>query len=109
MNNSTCLRPSVITLFFFFIISFSTFAQTVEVTFQVDMNNETVSSNGVHIAGNFQSVAGLGPNWTPGSIPLSDADGDYVYSITVEVPSEHVWAMLLEIKSVIFLLRQGPF
>jgi glycosidase len=51
------------------------------------MNNETVSSNGVHIAGNFQAVAGLGSDWTPGSTPLSDADSDNIYSITVEVPS----------------------
>ncbi len=87
MNNSTCLRPSVLTLIFFFISSFSTYAQNIEVTFQVDMNNETVSSNGVHIAGNFQSVAGLGANWTPSSTPLSDADGDDIYSITVEVPA----------------------
>lgn len=62
------------------------YAQTVEVTFQVDMSNETVSSNGVHIAGNFQSVAGLGADWNPSSTQLSDVDGDGVYAITVEIP-----------------------
>ena len=35
----------------------STKAQGVDVTFQVDMSNEVVSSKGVHIAGNFQSVS----------------------------------------------------
>lgn len=65
----------------------STFAQTVEVTFQVDMSDEAVSPNGIHIAGNFQSVAGLGANWNPGSTLLSDINGDDVYAITVEVPS----------------------
>jgi len=70
-----------------FISGFSTIAQTVALTFQVDMSNETVSSNGVHIAGNFQSVAGLGTNWNPGSTLLSDVDGDSIYSITVEIPS----------------------
>lgn len=55
-------------------------------TFQVDMSNEIVSPNGVHIAGNFQEAAGLGADWTPGSTPLTDADGDQVYAITVEIP-----------------------
>ena len=68
------------------IFVFSTFAQTVEVTFQVDMGNETVSPNGVHIAGNFQSVAGLGADWNPGSTQC-DAVGNDIYSITVEIPS----------------------
>ena len=62
------------------------FAQTVAVTFQVDMSNEIVSPNGVHLAGNFQSVAGLGDDWNPGSTLLNDEDGDEVYSLTVEVP-----------------------
>lgn len=63
-------------------------AQNVSVTFNVDMSNETVSSNGVHIAGNFQSAAGLGSNWNPSSTLLSDIDGDQIYTITVSVPSD---------------------
>jgi len=51
------------------------------------MSNETVSPNGVHIAGNFQSVAGLGSNWNPGSTLVSDTNGDKIYSITVQIPS----------------------
>ena len=31
----------------------------VSVTFQVDMNGETVSPNGVHVAGDWQSEAGI--------------------------------------------------
>lgn len=61
-------------------------AQTVEVTFQVDMSQENISPNGVHIAGDFQSAAGLGPNWSPGTTPLRDDDGDQIYSIRVAVP-----------------------
>ncbi len=62
-------------------------AQNVNVTFQVDMSNEVVSSDGVHIAGNFQSLAGLGSNWNPGSTNVEDSNGDNVYSITVSIPS----------------------
>ena len=72
-----------------FAILFTSFlqAQNVSVTFSVDMSNENVSSNGVHIAGNFQSAAGLGSNWNPSSTLLNDADGDGIYSITVQLPS----------------------
>ncbi len=72
----------------FFLYGFSTFAQTVEVTFQVDMSNEAVSPAGVRIAGNFQAVAGVGTNWDPSSTLLNDADGDSIYSITVDLPSD---------------------
>ena len=82
------IKPKFASLLFYFLIcGFSTLAQTVDVTFQVDMSNETVTGNGVHIAGNFQSIAGLGSNWNPGSTSLSDLDGDEVYSITVELPA----------------------
>ena len=59
----------------------------VDVTFQVDMNTQTVSGNGVHIAGNFQdAVDGMG-NWRPGDHPLKDDDGDGVYTLTVQLPA----------------------
>ena len=60
--------------------------QNVSVTFRVDMNAETVSASGVHIAGNFQSVAGLGDNWNPGSTVVPDVNGDKIYEITVSIP-----------------------
>lgn len=54
---------------------------TVEVTFQVDMNNQAVSPDGVHIAGSFQD-----PAWKPGDTPMADAgNGIYTYTATVSV------------------------
>ena len=47
---------------------------TVEITFQVDMTNETVSPDGVHIAGDFQG-------WDPGTTQMQD-DGGNIYSYT---------------------------
>ena len=35
-------------------------SQLNQITFQVDLNNEVISPHGVHIAGDFQSVAGEG-------------------------------------------------
>ena len=45
------------------------------VKYSVDMSNETVSPNGVHIAGDFES-------WDPGAIALSD-EGNGIYSVTI--------------------------
>jgi hypothetical protein len=54
-----------------------TMAFGISVTFQVDMNNETVDANGVHMAGSFQG-------WDPAATALSDDDGDGIYSIIVD-------------------------
>ncbi|NCC73054.1 MAG: hypothetical protein EOM06_06615, partial [Sphingobacteriia bacterium] len=49
----------------------------VDITFQVDMSNETVSPLGIHIAGSFQG-------WNPGATPMTDI-GNNIYAITVEL------------------------
>lgn len=48
---------------------------SVEVTFQVDMSLETVSPNGVHLAGEFQG-------WDAGATPMSDQGGG-IWSVTL--------------------------
>ena len=60
------------------VLGWSVQAQTVPVTFSVDMNNETVAAEGVHVAGNFQG-------WDPASTMLSDDDMDGIYTLTVDV------------------------
>lgn len=59
----------------------------VSVTFQVDMNNETVSANGVHVAGSWQEEAGFSADWQPGESMMSDDDSDGIYELTVDVPA----------------------
>lgn len=64
-------------------------AQTFEVTFRVDMSNETVSASGVHLAGNVQG-------WDPAATMMQDDDMDGVYEVTVDVseslgPIEYVF------------------
>jgi 1,4-alpha-glucan branching enzyme len=54
-------------------------APLVDVTFQVDMSNEDVSPNGVHIAGSFQ-------NWDPSGTPLLPV-GEGVYAVTIPLTS----------------------
>lgn len=51
----------------------------VQVTFQVDMSLQTVSPEGVHIAGGFQG-------WNPGSTLMTHV-GNNIYSYTTTLPS----------------------
>jgi len=67
-------------------LSVGTQAQSL-VTFAVDMNNEAVSENGVHIAGTVQSLIEGGADWTPGTTPMADLDEDGIYTITIELPA----------------------
>ncbi|MBK7213134.1 MAG: T9SS type A sorting domain-containing protein [Bacteroidales bacterium] len=49
------------------------------VTFRVDMSNQTVSSNGVHLAGDFQG-------WDPAATAMTNAGGG-IYTVTVPISS----------------------
>lgn len=49
----------------------------IEITFSVDMSNESISPNGVYLAGDFQ-------NWNPSSTPMNPV-GFGIYSSTVLV------------------------
>jgi len=50
---------------------------TVEITFQVDMSNETVSPLGIHIAGSFQG-------WDPAGTEMLPV-GNGVYAVTIDL------------------------
>lgn len=56
------------------------------VTFQVDMSGQTVSANGVHIAGDFQMAAGAAGNWDPAATALSQVGATNIYAVTVNIP-----------------------
>ncbi len=58
----------------------------VDVTFEVDMNAETVSGDGVHLAGGFGADGYT--EWQPGAIALADDDQDGVYSVTLTLSSD---------------------
>ncbi|MAW83944.1 MAG: hypothetical protein CL832_05945 [Crocinitomicaceae bacterium] len=76
-------------LFLIIIVTIKTlisFSQLNQITIQIDMNNEIISPLGVHIAGDFQSIAGLGANWDPSSTEVFDNNGDGIYSITLYLP-----------------------
>ena len=52
------------------------FAQTHSVTFQVDLGSASANSNGVHVAGSFQS-------WSPSTTGLTQVGTSSIYSTTV--------------------------
>lgn len=51
---------------------------TTALTLEVDMSQQEVSANGVHVAGSFQG-------WSPDATELTDEDGDGIYSVTLNV------------------------
>ncbi|MDB4286202.1 T9SS type A sorting domain-containing protein [bacterium] len=58
---------------------------TINVTLQVDMSNETVGSV-VSVAGAFQGqVPGTTGDWKPGETLMTDGDGDGIYEVTVRI------------------------
>ena len=68
-----------------FLFTFMVSQDYVLVTFQIDMSNETISDNGVHLMGSDESYSQFGfdtetesplPAWDPTSIQLLDEDGD---------------------------------
>jgi hypothetical protein len=59
--------------------------EPIQVTFNVNMSQVMVSANGVHLAGNFASAGYGTDDWTPNVIPLSDSNGDGIYSVTLNL------------------------
>jgi alpha-amylase len=62
-------------------------AQATSITLRVDMSQQTVAASGVHVAGSFQSEAGFPSDWNPATTLMTDADGDNVYEVTVNIPA----------------------
>ena len=57
------------------------------VTIYANLSSETVSPNGVHVAGSFQSAIG-GTNWTPGaSLMTETTQGSGIYTFVANLPN----------------------
>ncbi|EMR01744.1 alpha-amylase family glycosyl hydrolase [Cesiribacter andamanensis] len=54
----------------------------------VNMNQENSAAQGVHVAGNFQALAGYGSDWNPSATPLHDPDGDGTYEVRISLPTQ---------------------
>ncbi len=81
------LQTIPVIIFLVTIFLHNTVAQTYELTFNVDMSQQTISENGVHVAGDFQQQAGFDTDWDPAATAMEDTDGDDIYSVTVTLPA----------------------
>jgi len=57
-----------------------------DVTFQVDMNTQTIGANGARIMGDFQVAAGYAANWDPNATEVVNVGGS-IYNVTVNIPA----------------------
>jgi hypothetical protein len=63
-------------------------ANAKKVKFSVDMTGQTVSVNGVHVAGDFQEEAGYeGGDWQSNTTLMIIDPGTVIYSIIVDIPA----------------------
>ena len=59
-----------------------------KVKFSVNMSGQTLSPNGIHVWGDFQTIIGQGPDWTPGNTQLIKETTDTnIYSLVVDLPA----------------------
>jgi hypothetical protein len=59
-----------------------------KVKFEVDMTDQTISTYGVHVAGDFQDLAGYsGGDWQPGTTEMVNETGTNIYSVIVDIPA----------------------
>lgn len=70
------------------LVALTSFGFAKKVKFAVDMTGMDIDPGGVHIAGDFQTVAGFpGGNWEPDTTPLEKEGETNIYSIIVDIPA----------------------
>ncbi|MDB5235623.1 MAG: alpha-amylase [Hymenobacter sp.] len=62
-------------------------ACNTQVRLSVNMRGQTVSRAGVHAVGNFQALAGYGPNGNAAALELRDENGDGIYEVQFSLPA----------------------
>jgi len=70
------------------LISFSLTVSAKKVKFAVDMTGQVLSPNGIHITGDFQTLAGFaGGDWQSNTTPCTQEGATMIYSIVVDIPA----------------------
>ncbi len=77
------------TILTFFLVLFTLTLSAKKVKFAVDMSGIAISPFGMHIAGDFQTLAGFsGGDWMSNTTPLTQETADTnIYSIVVNIPA----------------------
>lgn len=64
-----------------------THMQAKKVKFEVDLGSQAASPNGVHLSGDFQHLLGVGPNWDPGKLSMTQVGSSSIYQVVVNIPA----------------------
>lgn len=64
-----------------------THMQAKKVKFEVNLGSQAASPNGVHLSGDFQNLLGVGPNWDPGTLPMTQVGSSSIYQVIVNIPA----------------------
>ena len=79
------MKKFIILLLF---VSITTLVSAKKVKFACDMTGVPVLATGMHVSGDFQTVAGFpGGDWNSASTPLTQEGSSEIYSIVVEIPA----------------------
>lgn len=75
-------------LFLFALLTFTlNIAFAKKVKFAVDMTGYAIDFEGIHIASDFQKIAGLGNDWETHSAKLKQEGTSEIYSLVVDIPA----------------------
>ena len=86
-NHLTLHDETIFSLVAVALLGSAAWGQTM-VTLTVDMTNEMVSADGVHVAGNFQG-------WDPGATPMTDnMDGTWSYSFSSDTAATYQYKFI---------------
>lgn len=70
------------------VLFISTAAYSKKVKFAVDMTGQTINVTGIHVAGDFQTLAGFpGGDWASNTTTLTQEGTTDIYSIVVDIPA----------------------
>ncbi len=81
------MNKKIYILFFFMLCSF--FMQAKKVKFTVDMSGQVLSSLGIHVIGDFQTIAGLGADFIPDPLckMTKDLTDTNLYYLFADIPA----------------------
>jgi hypothetical protein len=60
-----------------------------QVQFRVDLGSLTANATKVHVAGDFQVIAGYSEDWNPELTEMTNIEGTTIYAVTVNIPAFH--------------------
>lgn len=71
-----------------FVLLIALQANAKKVKFAVDMTGQLVNTTGIHISGDFQTIAGFpGGDWNSSSTPMTQEGATEIYSVVVDLPA----------------------